>query len=253
MAAAATRGTMRELLAIAAFMPRVIAATAAGPPLIATLLLTQRLMSRSAPVVFAVVFFAGAMLTVQAAASMAPMGGADMAGLVVGFGGIREVFPLLAATAIAARSGAEFASELGTMKTTMQIDALEVMGVDPLRTLAGPRIVAAVVGSPLCLLVACGAGMLGAQMVGTYQLGIDPGSMWAHLWSGVALYDLYIVAAKGAVLGFLLAAIAVREGLNAAGGAAGVGRATNKAVVRAMMGVCLMNLLLTTVLYGGQQ
>lgn len=246
---AIARGT-HELLAVAAFLPRALVATLRGPPLIETVLLTLRLVSTSAPVVFAVVFFGGAMLTVQAAASLTPMGGGDMAGLVVGFGGIREVFPLLAAAAIAARSGAEFASELGTMRTTQQIDALEVMGVDPLRTLAGPRIVAAVLGAPLCVLVACGAGMIGSQAVGAFQLGIDRGSMWARLWSGVVIEDLYIAAAKGAVLGFLLAAIAVREGLVATGGAAGVGRATNKAVVRAMIAVCAVSLLLTSLIYG---
>lgn len=243
-------GGLRELLAIAAFLPHALGATVRGPPLIETLLLTLRLVSTSAPVVFAVVFFGGAMLTVQAAASLTPMGGGDMAGLVVGFGGIREVFPLLAAAAIAARSGAEFASEVGTMKTTMQIDALEVMGVDPLRALAGPRIIAAVLGAPLCVLVACGAGMLGSQVVGAFQLGIDRGAMWARLWSGVVVEDLYIAAGKGAVLGFLLAAIAVREGLTATGGAAGVGRATNNAVVRAMVAVCAVSLLLTSLIYG---
>ena len=241
---------LRELLAVAAFLPRALLATLRGPPLLETVLLTLRLVSTSAPVVFAVVFFGGAMLTVQAAASLTPMGGAAMAGLVVGFGGIREVFPLLAVAAIAARSGAEFASEIGTMKTTMQIDALEVMGVDPLRALAGPRIIAAELGAPLCVLVACGAGMLGSQAVGAFQLGIDRGAMWARLWSGVAIEDLYVASGKGAVLGFFLAAIAVREGLTATGGAAGVGRATNKAVVRAMIAVCAVSLLLTGLIYG---
>jgi phospholipid/cholesterol/gamma-HCH transport system permease protein len=243
-------GGARELLAVAAFFPRALVATLRGPPLLETVLLTLRLVTTSAPVVFAVVFFGGAMLTVQAAASLAPMGGADVAGVVVGFGGIREVFPLLAAAAIAARSGAEFASEIATMKTTQQIDALEVMGVDPLRALAGPRVVAAVLGAPLCVLVACGAGMLGAQAVGAFQLGIDRGAMWARLWSGIVIEDLHVAVAKGCVLGFLLAAIAVREGLVATGGAAGVGRATNQAVIRAMIAVCLASLLLTSLVYG---
>lgn len=240
----------RELLAIAAFLPRALLATLQGPPLADTVLLTLRLVTTSAPVVFTVVFFGGAMLTVQAAASLSPMGGGDMSGLIVGFGGIREVFPLLAAAAIAARSGAEFASEVGTMRTTQQIDALEVMGVDPVRALAGPRILAAVLGAPLCVLVACGAGMIGSQAVGAFQLGIDRGAMWARLWSGIVVEDLYVAAGKGVVLGFLLAAIAVREGLVASGGAAGVGRATNRAVVRAMIAVCAASLLLTALIYG---
>jgi phospholipid/cholesterol/gamma-HCH transport system permease protein len=242
--------TLREILAVAAFLPRALAATFRGPPPVDTLLVFLRLVTTSVPVVFTVVFFSGAMLTVQAAASLMQLGGPEMSGLVVGFGGVREVFPLLAAASVAARSGAEFASELGTMKTTQQIDALEVMGVDPMRALVGPRVVAAVLGTPLCVLVACGAGMLGSQAVGAFQLGIDRGSMWMRLWSGVGMLDLYVGAAKGAVLGFLLAAVAVREGLVATGGAAGVGRATNKAVIRSMIVVCVASLLLTSLVYG---
>lgn len=241
---------LRELIAVAAFLPRALGAVLRGPPPVDTLLVFLRLVTTSVPVVFVVVFFGGAMLTIQAATSLHTLGGAEMSGLVVGFGGVREVFPLLAAASVAARSGAEFASELGTMKTTQQIDALEVMGVDPLRTLAGPRVIAAVAGTPICVLVACGAGMLGAQWVGTWQLGLDRGSMWMRLWSGVSAADLWIGAAKGLFLGFLLAAVAIREGLVATGGAAGVGRATNKAVIRSMVVVCLASLLLTTMIYG---
>src|SRR5690242_4338911 len=145
-----------------AFVARAFVALLRGWPPLDALALTVRLVVTSAPVVFVVVFFGGAMLTVQAASSLSALGGADMSGLVVGFGGIREVFPLLACAAVAARSGAEFASELGTMRTTQQIDALETMGVDPMRVLVAPRIVAAIVGTPLCVLVACGAGMIGA-------------------------------------------------------------------------------------------
>jgi phospholipid/cholesterol/gamma-HCH transport system permease protein len=240
----------RDLVSLAAFLPRAFLAALRGPPPIDTLLLFLRLVTTSVPVVFVVTFFSGAMLTLQAAASLTPLGGADMAGLVVGFGGVREVFPLLACAAVAARTGAEFASELGTMKTTQQIDALEVMGVDPLRTLAGPRVLAAIFGTPICVLVACGAGMLGSQAVGAFQLGLDRGANWARLWSGVGVEDLWVGAGKGAILGFLLAAIAVREGFVAAGGAAGVGRATNRAVIRAMVIVCAASLGLTSLVYG---
>ncbi|HEY4224110.1 MAG TPA: ABC transporter permease [Myxococcota bacterium] len=234
----------------ARFLVRAVAALFRGPPLVDTLAVFVRLVSTSAPVVFVVVFFGGAMLTMQGALSLAPLGGAAMAGIVVGFGGVREVFPLLAAAAVAARSGAEFASELGTMKTTQQIDALEVMGVDPMRTLVAPRVLGSILGTPLCVLVAIGAGMIGAQAVGALQLGIDRGAMWSRLWSAVSVQDLYVGVAKAALLGFLLGVVATREGLVATGGAAGVGRATNRAVVRAMVVVCAASLLVTALVYG---
>ena len=234
----------------AAFWPRAAMATLRGPPLVDTVLLSLRLVITSVPVVFTVCFFSGAMLTVQAAASLAPFGGGAMAGIAVGFGGIREVFPLLAAASVAARSGAEIASQLATMRVTKQLDALEVMGIDPVRLLVGPRMVAAVLGTPLCVLVGCGAGMLGAQSIGVWQLGLDRGAMWNNLWSGIAAADLIVGAAKGVALGFMLGAVSSREGLVATGGARGVGRATNRAVIRSMVVVSTASLALSAAIYG---
>lgn len=241
---------LADAAAAAAFWPRAAVATLRGPPPVDTVLLTLRLVVTSVPVVFAVTFFSGAMLTVQAAASLAPFGGGALAGIAVGFGGIREVFPLLAAASVAARSGAEIASQLATMRVTKQLDALEVMGLDPLRLLVGPRIVAAVVGTPLCVLVGCGAGMLGAQAIGAWQLGLDRGAMWTNLWSGIVAADLTVGAVKGLALGFLLGAVSAREGLVAEPGARGVGKATNRAVIRALVVVSGASLALSSAIYG---
>ncbi len=239
-----------DLAGAAAFWPRAAAATLRGPPALDTLLLTVRLVVTSVPVVFVVTFFSGAMLTVQAAASLSPFGGGALAGIAVGFGGVREVFPLLAAASVAARSGAEIASQLATMKATRQTDALEVMGLDPLRLLVGPRVVAAVVGTPVCVLVGCAAGMLGAQAIGVWQLGLDRGAMWTNLWSGVVGADLVVGSVKGVVLGFMLGAVSAREGLAAGPGARGVGRATNRAVIRALVVVSAASLALSSAIYG---
>lgn len=209
-----------------------------------------RLWVRSLPVVAVVAFFSGAMLTVQAVSSLALVGGGALSGTIVGLGGVREVFPLLAVAAVAARTGAEFASELGTMRVTQQIDALDVMGVDPLRLLVAPRVFAAVVGTPACVLVSVALGLIGSQLVGTIQLGVDAGSMWAALWGSVRQADLLIGVGKGIILGWLVGVIATREGLCAQGGPRGVGRATNRAVVRSMVAVCCTSLALTYVLYG---
>lgn len=239
-----------DLAAAAAFWPRAAASMLRGPPLVDTVLLSLRLVVTSVPVVFVVTFFGGAMLTVQAAASLSSFGGGALAGIAVGFGGIREVFPLLAAASVAARSGAEIASQLATMRVTRQIDALEVMGIDPVRLLVGPRMIAAVIGTPLCVLVGCGAGMVGAQAIGVWQLGVDRGAMWTNLWGGIVAADLVVGAVKGLVLGFMLGAISAREGLCAEPGARGVGRATNRAVIRALVVVSGASLALSTAIYG---
>lgn len=215
-----------------------------------TLILLARLLSSSLPVVVVVAFFAGAMLTVQAAASLSLIGGGPLAGTLVGFGGVREVFPLLAAASVAARSGAAFASELGAMKVTEQLDAVEVMGLSPMQLLVGPRIWAAALGVPVCVLFADAVGLVGSQFIGTYQVGIDPGSMWFALMGSVVKNDLYIGMGKGVLLGWLIAIVTTREGMTTSGGARGVGQATNRAVVRALIVTCVTSLGLTYALYG---
>jgi phospholipid/cholesterol/gamma-HCH transport system permease protein len=202
------------------------------------------------PVVVAVTFFAGAMLLVQAAASLSSVGGGALAGLIVGFGGVRDVFPLLSAAALAARTGAALASELSTMRVTQQLDALSTMGIDPERLLVGPRVLATALAGPLCVIVGDTTGLLGAHLVGAFQLGVDRGAMWQSLFAATSSHDVVIGAAKGVVLGWLVGVVSTREGLRAAGGPAGVGRATNRAIVRSMIAVCLANLALTLVLYG---
>lgn len=214
-----------------------------------TALLAKLLLS-SCPVVAVVAFFSGAMLTVQAASSLSLIGGGPLSGMIVGLGGVREMFPLLAVASVAARTGAEFASELGTMRVTQQVDALEVMGTDPIRLLVGPRVLAATLGTPLCVLLAIACGLIGSWVVGVFQLGIDRGSMWAALTSAVLPADFLVGLVKGTVLGWLVGAITTREGLAASGGPRGVGSATNRAVVRSMIVVCLVSLFLTYVFYG---
>jgi phospholipid/cholesterol/gamma-HCH transport system permease protein len=220
------------------------------PSISQTVAYLSRLMTRSLPVVVVVNLAAGAMLTVQAAVSLYLVGAGPLAGMVVALGGVREVFPLLTVAAIAARTGAEFASELGTMRVTQQLDALDVMGVDPVRLLVGPRIAAAILGTPLCVIVADAAGVWGSYLVGALQLGIDRGSLWVALMSVISSFDIAQGCAKGLVLGWLVGVIATREGFNATTGARGVGVATNRAVVRSMIVVCIISLGMTYLFYG---
>ncbi len=242
-------------LMLPAFAIRAGAAVAKGPPIKDTVFLIVRLLVRSLPVVVVVIFFCGAMLTVQAAASLSTFGARDMAGLIVGFGGVREVFPLLAGGALAARSGAEIASQLQAMRVTRQVEALDVMGLDPLVLLVAPRLVACVVGGPFVVLAAMVAGLFGAHLVGTLQLGIDASTMWRSLTAALTHVDLVVGVVKGVVLGGLVGVVACFEGFapnasDADVGAAGVGKAANRAVIRGMIVVCAACLGLSTLIYG---
>lgn len=239
-----------EVLTFFAFAARAAIAVfrVASPKDAVTLL--ARLLITTLPVVAMVCLSAGAMLTVQAASSLSLIGGGPLAGTLVGLGGVREVFPLLAAASVAARSGAEFASALGAMRISEQVDALDVMGLDPARLLVAPRVIAATLGTPACVVFANAVGIFGSYLVGAFQLGIDPGSMWEHLRMSIYPADLTIGVGKGLLLGFLVGVISCFEGLKAQGGPRGVGRATNRAVVRSMVAVCLTSLVVTYLVYG---
>jgi phospholipid/cholesterol/gamma-HCH transport system permease protein len=234
-----------------AFSARATLALFRGMPLPDVAMLTTRLLVRSLPIVVVVTFFCGAMLTVQAAASLHSFGAASMSGVIVGFGGVREVFPLLAGGALAARSGAEIASQLQAMRVTRQIEALEMMGLDALPLLVAPRLLACVLGTPICVLVAMLAGLLGAHVVGVVQLDIDRGAMWHALLSGVTLFDLEVGVAKGVLLGVIIGLISTFEGFAGQGtDAASVGEAAHRAVIRGMVVVCAACLVVSSLVYG---
>lgn len=209
-----------------------------------------RLLVNTLPVVGVLSLASGAMLTVQAAASLALVGGGPYSGTLVGLGGVREVFPILAATAVAARSGAQYASTIGSMRISQQIDALELMGINSARMLISPRIVATAIGTPICILVADLVGVWGSYLVGILQLNIDPGDMWNHLASSIRLRDIVIGSGKGFLLGWLIALISSREGWFVSGGPKGLGQATNRAVVRSLIAVCIASLVVTYLFYG---
>jgi phospholipid/cholesterol/gamma-HCH transport system permease protein len=212
--------------------------------------LSLRVFVRSSPVVAVVSFFSGAMLTVQVASSVASFGAQSMAGMVVGFGGVREVFPLLAAGSLAARSGAEIAGTIGTFKHTDQLSALRVMGLQPAWLVGVPRVLACVLAGPLCVWLSVLSGLLGAHVVGVLQLGIDRGDMWSRLVSTVGAIDVVVGGVRGLLLGLVCGVVAVREGFGAGAGALGVGRAATQAVVRGMVIVCLVSLAFSMLVYG---
>lgn len=238
-------------LRLASFSVRVAAATWPWPAPTDTLLLTVSVLTRSMPVVLVVTFFAGAMLTVQAAVSLESFGARSIAGLIVGFGGVREVFPLLAGGSLAARTGAEYASHVQAMRVSRQVEALEMMGLDSVRLLIAPRVVACIVGGPVCVLAAMVSGLLGAYVIGVFQLGIDRGAMWGALLQAVGGVDVAIGIIKGVVLGGLVGLVATYEGASGVvAGPQSVGAAANRAVIRGMVVVCAAALGLSMLIYG---
>jgi phospholipid/cholesterol/gamma-HCH transport system permease protein len=196
--------------------------------------------------------FAGLNLSVQSYGSFERFGGQDLLGMFAGIGGVRELYPVMAAVVCGARIGANLAASLANMKISEQIEALEVMAVDPMRYLVAPRLWAVTFALPLLCGYADVIG-LGASYAGAvWQLGLDGGSFISQVKEQVALSDLLTGMFKGLVMGWMIAVISCFHGYSVAkrDGAEGVGVATNLAIVHGAVMCIVVNLFLSWMIYG---
>jgi len=147
---------------------------------------------------------------------------------------VRELGPIMTAILVAGRSGSSFAAEIGTMKVNEEVDALTVMGYDPVIFLALPKIIAAVLMVPLLTLFSIAAAIMGGLIVGVAGLDLTPYTYLNESISSFDAGDLLTSMFKAAVFGLLIAVIGCQKGFTVEGGAAGVGKATTSAVVAAL-------------------
>lgn len=196
--------------------------------------------------------FAGLNLSVQSYATFERFGGQDFLGMFAGIGGVRELYPVMAAVVCGARIGANLAASLANMKISEQVEALEVMSIDPLRHLVAPRLWAVTIALPLLCGYADVVG-IGASYAGAvFQLGLDGGTFMSQISQFVRLPDLMVGVLKGLVFGWIVALIACFHGYRAAkkDGAEGVGIATNRAIVHGAVVCIVLNLVISWLLYG---
>lgn len=196
--------------------------------------------------------FAGLNLSVQSYATFERFGGQDFLGMFAGIGGVRELYPVMAAIVCGARIGANLAAALANMKISEQVEALEVMAVDPMRHLVSPRLWAVTLALPLLCAYADVVGIVASYMGAVHQLGLDGGTFVSQISQHVQLSDLLVGMFKGLVFGWLVALIACFHGYTAAkkDGAEGVGTATNRAIVHGAVMCIVLNLLISWLLYG---
>src|SRR5690606_3679279 len=177
--------------------------------------------------------FAGLNLSVQSYGSFERFGGQDLLGMFAGIGGVRELYPVMAAVVCGARIGANLAASLANMKISEQIEALEVMAVDPLQYLIAPRLWAVTLALPLLCGYADVIGLAASYGGAVWQLGLDPGSFIAQVQEHVGLADTGTGLFKGLIVDCMVAIISCYHGYSVAkrDGAEGVGFATNLAIV----------------------
>lgn len=191
-------------------------------------------------------FFTGAVFALQSGKVYALFNMESMVGATVGLSLTREMAPVFAALMVTARACSAMAAELGTMRVTEQIDALETMAVNPIHYLAVPRVVACTVMLPLLTMLYNFVGIVGSYLVGIYLLGIKEGPFMNRLYYYVDADDIWGGLIKAAIFGFLIAAISCYMGFSTRRGAKGVGRATTRAVVISAVTILIADYFLTT-------
>ena len=192
--------------------------------------------------------FTGAVFTLQTVNGLAQFNLESVVGTTVMIGVTRELAPVLTALMVTGRVASAMATELGTMRVTEQIDAMEVMAVNPVQYLATPRIVASAIMVPCLSMLFVSVAYAGAYIMAVPVMGIDEGAYLSRIREYVAGYDVMHGFYKSIILGILLATVGCYKGYNAAGGARGVGVATTQAVVISSISVFIIDYVLSALL-----
>jgi phospholipid/cholesterol/gamma-HCH transport system permease protein len=202
-------------------------------------------------------FFTGMVLALQSAAQLETFGATIYIGRLVAAAMIRELGPVLTGLIITGRVGSGIAAQLGSMRVTEQIDALNTMGTDPIKKLVTPRLVAALIMLPVLTIVFDVVGMLGGATIATFYLGLANSFYWRTVWEqiasgGFALNYIPVDAVQGLlkplVFGGIIAITGCFYGLRTRGGTEGVGNSTTRTVVAASIIVLVSDYFLTQVL-----
>ncbi|MEO0480760.1 MAG: ABC transporter permease [Planctomycetota bacterium] len=196
---------------------------------------------RALPVTIAVAFFSGMILALQTGLTLQTFGQTSLVGQVMALAMCREMGPMMTAIVLAATVGSKIAAELGTMKVSDEVTALDVMSIDPTNYLVLPRVAALTIMCPVLTALSDLMGIVGGSVVATAQLGLSQDLYWNTvldaLYAPETLFpkDVYAGLIKGLVFGATIATVACSTGLRARGGALGVGRAVQHAVMTSVI------------------
>ena len=216
-------------------------------------LLTQQIYTvgvMTLPIIVVAGLFVGMMLGLQGYNTLVDFGAESSLGLAVGLFLTRELGPVLTALLFAGRAGSALTAEIGLMRATQQLDAMEMMAVDPLPRVVVPRFLAGVVAMPLLAALFSVIGLVGGYVVGVALLGVDGGTFWSSMHAGVdVVQDVLVGVFKSLVFGLVVTWVAVFEGYSAAPTTEGVSRATTRAVVTASLAVLGLDYVMTAIMF----
>lgn len=201
--------------------------------------------NRSIVIIAASGLAVGFVLALQMYYALVTYGATESLGLIVNLALVRELGPVVAALLFAGRAGTALTSEIGLMKATDQLTAMQMMAVDPVRYVVVPRFLGGFIAMPLLNAIFCGIGLFGAQLIGVSLMGVDAGAFWSQTQNAVELNDVAEGIIKSIAFGTACSLIAVYEGFHAAPTAEGVGLATTRTVVTCSVLVLLIDYMLT--------
>ncbi|MGD0820245.1 MAG: ABC transporter permease [Desulfomonilia bacterium] len=204
---------------------------------------------RSTPVVMLTGVFSGMVGALQTYHGFSLFGAESLVGSTTALSLLRELGPVLASLMVTARAGSAMTAEIGIMRVTQQIDALVVMGVNPLQYLIIPRVLASIIMMPMLTLIFDSIGMVGSYIVGTMVLDIDQGVFMARIAEIVVYHDLFSGLIKAAFFGAILSIVGCYKGYSTSGGAEGVGHAATQSVVISSVSILIADYILTAIMF----
>lgn len=199
-------------------------------------------------VIFLTASFTGMVLGLQGYYTLTKFGSEGMLGSVVALSLIRELGPVLSALMVTGRAGSAIAAEIGIMRITEQIDALEAMALEPFKYLVSPKILGALIAVPLLCAIFDVVGIYGGYLVGVKLMGVNPGAYFHEMEKSVEWKDVYSGLIKSISFGLIIAWVCSYKGYYTSHGAEGVSRATTAAVVMSSVLILVWDYFLTSIL-----
>jgi phospholipid/cholesterol/gamma-HCH transport system permease protein len=241
-----TVAALRRIGAMTLFLGQVLARVI--PALAKPGLIVKQIYNagaRSLVIIMLSGLFVGMVLGLLGFDTLQRFGSEDSLGVLAALGMLKVLGPVLTALLFAGRAGTSLTSEIGLMKSTDQLTAMQMMAVDPLRYVVAPRFLGGIIAMPLLAATFSVVGLFGAQLIGVQQMGVDAGAFWSQTQNAVDLHDVNEGIVKSLVFGIACSLIAVFEGYQCEPTPEGVGLATTRTVVTSSVMVLLLNYLLT--------
>jgi phospholipid/cholesterol/gamma-HCH transport system permease protein len=203
----------------------------------------------SMPTVGLANFLLGIVLAIQGAGQFEKLGATALVANLVAFSILREIGPLITAVIVIGRSGSAITAELGTMKVAEEIEAMNVMGINPVKYLVVPRLLAMIIMMPVLTVLGEGIGLFAGWLISVTSLHLDPIFYVSNSIDAVQQKDLFTGLLKALIFGCVVGTVACYYGIQVEGGAEGVGKATTKSVVTCLTAMLAMDALLTGLIY----